>query len=81
VLDSLPEHDLTYEPGWHEATTAVRAGAGRRNVPAEACRGRTNGARRARRAPYGSKEHLLPAQALTGMAYRLLEGWGPAPQS
>ena len=26
ALDSLPEHELTYEPGWHDATAAVREG-------------------------------------------------------
>ena len=26
ALGRLPEHELSYEPGWHEATTAVREG-------------------------------------------------------
>jgi uncharacterized protein (DUF1015 family) len=81
VLDSLPEHDLTYEPGWHEATTAVRAGRAyatfllRPVAVARMERVAHDGRRMAPKSTY------FQPKPLTGMAYRLLEGWGPAPQS
>jgi hypothetical protein len=74
ALESLPEHELTYEPGWHEATAAVRAGRADaafllRPVPvARIERVADNG----RRMP--PKSTFFQPKPRTGMVYRSLEG-------
>ena len=73
ALEGLPEHELTYQPGWDEATTAVRAGRADaafllRPVPV------------ARIERVADDRHRMPPKStffqpkpLTGMAYRALE--------
>jgi uncharacterized protein (DUF1015 family) len=74
ALDSLPDHELTYEPGWHEATAAVREG---REDAAFLLRPVT--VARIERVAYDGrrmapKSTFFQPKPRTGMAYRSLEG-------
>jgi len=74
ALDSLPEHQLSYEPGWHEATTAVRGGRADaafllRPVPVTRIERVAHDGRR-----MAAKSTYFQPKPLTGMAYRSLEG-------
>ena len=74
ALDSLPEHELSYEPGWHEATTAVRGGRADaafllRPVPVTRIERVAHDGRR-----MAPKSTYFQPKPRTGMAYRSLEG-------
>ena len=63
VLGGLADHELSYQPGWHEAVAAVRDGRADAAFLLAAGSGRQDRARRARRAPHAAEEHVLPAEA------------------
>lgn len=73
ALDSLPDHELTYEPGWHQAVTAVRTGRADaafllRPVPVARIERVADDGRR-----MPPKSTFFQPKPRTGMAYRSLE--------
>ena len=73
ALEGLPEHELIYQTGWDEATTAVRAGRADaafllRPVPVARIERVADDRRR-----MPPKSTFFQPKPLTGMAYRSLE--------
>jgi uncharacterized protein (DUF1015 family) len=73
VLDSLPAHELTYQPGWHEVVATVRGGRADaafllRPVPVASIERVANGGRL-----MAPKSTFFQPKPRTGMAFRSLE--------